>query len=131
MDINKNKEYYKTLKKEDICNCDYCKNYISQVKKQYPITSDFLKELGVDIEKPFEVIPLEAKDDIIYYSEILYVVLGDKSEFKKAKIGKVKVELADSYPDTNIKENHYVIKLSPIAIQNMQSIMARSVPGMG
>ena len=34
------------------------------------------------------------------------------------KIGKVKVELADSYPDTNIKENHYVIKLSPIAIQN-------------
>ena len=118
MGVNKNKEYYKALKKEDICNCDYYKSYISQVKKQYPITSGFLKKLGVDIEKPLEIIPLEAKDDITYYSEILYVVLGDKSEFKKAKIGKVKVELADSYPDTNIKENHYVIKLSPIAIQN-------------
>ena len=108
----------RTRKKDNKYDCDYQNAYISLVKKQYPVTTEFLREFGVNIEKPFKVNLLEIKDDIIYYSEILYIVLGDKTKFKKAKIGKVKVELADSYPDTNIKENHYVIKLSPIAIQN-------------
>ena len=108
----------RTKKKDNKYDCDYQNAYISLVKKQYPVTAKFLREFGVNIENPFKVNLLETKDDIIYYSEILYIVLGDKTKFKKAKIGKVKIEIADSYPDTNIKENHYVIKLSPIEIQN-------------
>lgn len=109
-------------KKDNKYDCDYQNAYISLAKKQYPVTAEFLREFGVNIEKPFKVNLLETKDDIIYYSEILYIVLGDKTKFKKAKIGKVKIEIADSYPDTNIKEEHYVIKLSPIAIENNMKI---------
>ena len=118
----------RTRKKDNKYDCDYQNAYISLVKKQYPVTAEFLREFGVNIEKPFKVNLLETKDDIIYYSEILYIVLGDKTKFKKAKIGKVKIEIADSYPDTNIKEEHYVIKLSPIAIREHQKKDAKRYP---
>ena len=75
----------RTRKKDNKYDCDYQNAYISLVKKQYPVTAEFLREFGVNIENPFKVNLLETKDDIIYYSEILYIVLGDKTKFKKRR----------------------------------------------
>lgn len=122
MEIGKNKTYYKKIKTEDICENDYCKNYISQIKKEYPKTTEYLDSIGVDIEKPFKVVPLKAEDKMVYYEEAQYIVLGNKNNFKNTKIGRLKIEITDSHPETNIDEEHYVIKLSPIAVKNNLSI---------
>lgn len=37
MNVKKPKAYYTALKPEDICGCDYCRNYIKKVKDSYPL----------------------------------------------------------------------------------------------
>ena len=36
LDIEKTKSYYNQIRSEDLCDCDYCKNNIHEVKAAYP-----------------------------------------------------------------------------------------------
>ena len=67
IDIEQTRQYYTEIKTEDLCDCDYCKNYYLQVKEAYPLVADYLNELGVDIEKPFEISPLEPVNGMLEY----------------------------------------------------------------
>lgn len=59
MDIKRTKQYYKQLSSHDLCDCAYCQNYIGEIKSTYPKVAEYLFSLGIDIEKPFETMPLE------------------------------------------------------------------------
>ncbi len=36
MNIEKTKKYYDDLTDADICDCEYCRNYVREVKAAYP-----------------------------------------------------------------------------------------------
>ena len=36
LDIEKAKLYYNQIRSEDLCDCDYCRNNIHEVKAAYP-----------------------------------------------------------------------------------------------
>ena len=36
LDIEKTKSYYNQIRSEDLCDCDYCRNNIHEVKTAYP-----------------------------------------------------------------------------------------------
>ena len=35
MDVEKAKSYYNQIRSEDLCDCDYCRNNIQEVKAAY------------------------------------------------------------------------------------------------
>lgn len=116
MDIKNTKLFYENIKDEEICSCAYCKNYIKEVEKTYPKLADYLESLGVDIKKPFETMPLEPSEGYIDYIAIQYIVLGNKEDFKREKIGDVIIETTESHPDTSLDIEHYVIHLYPLRL---------------
>ena len=117
MDIIKTENYYKTLSKDSICSCDYCRNYYKEVKAVYPELSDYLAAMGVDIEKPFEAMSLEPYEGTIEYIAVQYIVMGDAAEFKSEDVHGVHIGIADSHPMTDIDEEHYVVEISPIRLK--------------
>lgn len=72
MSIKETKQYYDSLTAVDLCNCAYCRNYIREIRNAYPKVAEYLLALGVDIEKPFETIPLEpdATGSVEYLSSL-------------------------------------------------------------
>ncbi len=118
MDIKKTKDFYDTLPPDYVCQCDYCQNYIKEIKRSYPLVANYLQSIGVDIEKPFEAIPLEPdKKGYIDYPGVQYVVLGSRDDFKRTTISDVEIDITESHPSTNIKDEHFVIELSSIYLR--------------
>ena len=117
IDINKNRDYYAQLSQEDLCNCVYCKNYYKQVKYEYPKVDTYLKSLGIDIGKPFETSPLEPENEYLTYCSCQYIAFGDCEDDYHYKIGNIEFRKATSYPDTNIKDKHFVLEFSPITLK--------------
>ena len=117
MDIKKTELYYRTQAEEDLCACDYCRNYYREIKGAYPVLSDYLKAMGIDIEKPFEAMPLEPFKGTIEYIAVQYIVMGNSSDFMETNILGVHIGIADSHPMTDIEEEHFVIELSPITLK--------------
>lgn len=115
MDITKTKAFYELLAPDYVCDCDYCKNYVKEIKRAYPLLADYLQSIGIDIEKPFETMPLELdKDGYIDYIGVQYVVLGSKDDFKKTVVSDVSIDITESHPRTNVTDAHFVIELLPI-----------------
>ena len=77
----------------------------------------YLENIGADIEKPFETMPLEEKDGYIEYAAAQYIVMGSREGFKESKVGDVTITLADSHPTTGIEEEHFVIEIYPIVLK--------------
>lgn len=118
MDIEKTKLYYEQLNYNNLCDCVYCKNYICSVRSAYPGISDYLSRIGVNIEKPFETIPLEPDaSGYIEYICAQYVVLGHPDDFEKASISSVNLSISESHPATAINEPHFVIEIYPIRLK--------------
>ena len=115
MTIEKNRQFYKDY--DDLCDCAYCKNYIKEVKKTYPDLGVYLDKLGIDIEKPFETMPGEVSGGFIDYLGVQYIIIGNKSNFKKAKLGNLTIDLAESYPDPGLDCNYYIIEIYPIKLK--------------
>ena len=44
MDVEKAKSYYNQIRSEDLCDCDYCRNNIHEVKAAYICPSHPIKE---------------------------------------------------------------------------------------
>ncbi len=118
MDVRKTRDFYNSLPVDYVCQCGYCQNYIQEIKRSYPLVADYLQSIGVDIEKPFEAIPLEPDEQgYIYYIGAQYIVLGSSDDFKRAAISDVKIDITQSHPTTNIEEEHFVIELSSIYLR--------------
>ena len=114
MDIEKTRRYYARLTDADVCDCAYCRNYVKEIRAAYPELDAYADQLGIDLEKPLETIPVEPAEGRILYSGAQYVVLGAADEFGETSVRNVRVFVADSHPMTGIAEEHFVIELSPI-----------------
>ena len=71
----------------------------------------------MDIEKPFEAIPIGPDNGIMFYSGAQYVIMGSPEDFKESSMGDVRMFITDSHPMTDIEEDHFVIELSPIYLK--------------
>ena len=114
MNKEKTKQYYDHITAADICDCEYCQNYVREVKAAYPELVEFLNSIGVDIEKPFEAIPVGPVNGKMLYSGAQYVIMGTADVFKETSVGDVRIFITDSHPMTEIEEDHFVIEISPI-----------------
>ena len=76
MDIEKTRRYYVRLTDADVCDCAYCRNYVKEIRAAYPELDAYADQLGIDLEKPLETIPVEPAEGRILYSGAQYVVLG-------------------------------------------------------
>lgn len=118
MSIKETKQYYDSLTAKDLCNCAYCRNYIREIRNAYPKVAEYLLALGVDIEKPFETIPLEPDETGgIEYLSSQYIVIGNTDGFIKTVIDTVTVDITDSHPLTNIDKPHFVIEIYPVRLK--------------
>ena len=122
MNIEKTRQYYNQLTNEDICDCAYCKNYVKEIRSSYAELANYLDTLGVDIQKPFETIPVEPANGMMFYSGVQYIVMGADEDFGETFIGDVQVSITDSHPTTDISENHFVIEISPIYLKWNESL---------
>ena len=116
MNIEATKAYYENMPLTDLCHCDYCQNYIKEIRKAHPLLANYLKAIGVNIEKPFETMPLEPDNNRIEYIAVQYVVFGDFKNFKETIISNVSIQIAKSHPYTDINEKHFVIEIAPIIL---------------
>ena len=118
MDIERTKQFYRELKRSNLCDCAYCRNYVNEVAKAYPAVTAYLQTLGVDIAKPFETMPLELDEDgRMPYIGPQYLVFGEEEGFAAATVrdvNDVEVCLAQSHPGDDIQEPHFVIEIFPI-----------------
>jgi hypothetical protein len=48
MDIKKTRSYYENKMRDNVCQCDYCQNFIDEVKGAYPEIAEYLSSLGVN-----------------------------------------------------------------------------------
>jgi hypothetical protein len=116
MDKIKTENYYRALNNENLCSCNYCRNYYKEVKETYPELSDYLARMGIDIEKPLETMPLEPFEGSIEYIAVQYIAMGNATNFKNENIEGVHICIADSHPTTDIDEEHYVIEIYPLRL---------------
>ena len=115
MTIEKTRQFYKDF--DDLCDCAYCRNYIKEVRTAYPDLAQYLNKLGVEIEKPFETMPGEPDGGCIEYFGIQYIIIGNKDDFRKVKLGEVTIDLAKSFPEPGIDRDYYVIEIYPIKLK--------------
>lgn len=118
MNIKETKQYYSNLIVEELCDCVYCRNYIREIRNAYPKVSEYLLALGVDIEKPFETVPLEPDETgYIEYISAQYVVIGNPDDFDKTVVDSVTVDKTDSHPSTDVDKLHFVIEIYPVRLK--------------
>lgn len=118
MDIEKTKAFYSRIKRTDLCECAYCRNYVSEIKASYPTLAEYLDQLGIDIEKPFETMPLEPDEaGYIEYICSQYIVCGSTDGFEKTVIDSVNVDISEWHPSTNVEEAHFVIEIYPVRLK--------------
>lgn len=58
MNTEKTRQYYRKLTGADVCQCASCRHYVKTVRSSCPDLAAYLDALGIDIEKPFEAIPI-------------------------------------------------------------------------
>lgn len=113
MDMDRTKEYYARLTEDDLCQCEYCRTYVREIRKALPRLAAYLERLGVDIEKPFEVLPLDETAEYMEYLAVQYVVIGSAEGFEENALEGMDVLITDSHPTTDIEEDHFVIEIVP------------------
>lgn len=114
MNVEKTRAYYEGFDEEDRCPCAYCRNYEREIARAYPALAKTLEEMGIDIEKPFETMPLEPDADGIEYIGAQYIVFGEKTGFLRRCVGDVVIDLTATHPTTDLEEAHFVIEVGPV-----------------
>lgn len=119
MNREKTREYYRSMKDEDLCDCEDCRLFYRTFRSSYPEVSAYLETLGVDAEKPLDTIPLcRNEKGYMMYCGPQYVIMGSSDDLEKKEIGGVSFEVTDSHPYTAIDEEHFVIELSLIELKD-------------
>jgi hypothetical protein len=60
--------------------------------------------LGVDIEKPFDVSPLEPENGMLEYCACWYIVFGSCPDNYRHKIGDADFGVVSAHPSTGIED---------------------------
>lgn len=118
LNVGQTKQFYAQLKSSDLCSCAYCQNYIRQIRAACPGAAEYLRRMGADIEKPFEVIPLDV--DEAGYADYLcaqYILCGDAGDFAETVVDALHIRLAEAHPSTRLTQAHFVIELYPIRLK--------------
>ena len=126
IDKEKTEIYYQNC---EVCSCSNCKNFYSQIKELYPNICIYLESLGIDPEKPFELIPIddENKETIDYIC--LYVIYGTYENKVLNTIDGVDISINENnHPDTLIDEEHFVIDFGPISFPKKRIYFYRHIP---
>lgn len=120
VDLLKNLEYYESDKSLP-CDCEVCKIFYDNVKNKYPKIVAYLKELNVDILRPFELIWFENEENkTIEYEGCQYIVFGQCEDDFKFQIDDIIFE-NNTYlhPSTkHIKEKYFVLDFGKIVLSN-------------
>ena len=115
LDFNKTKLYYEQLGEDDLCNCEGCENYIRKIKRTYPKLSKYLLSLGVDIEKPFEIMYIGPDENTnIEYLIVQYLMCGNVDNFESKVIEEFTIDISKSHPSSTFDEEHFIIDVYPI-----------------
>lgn len=118
IDVRKTQKYYNAVMPNDLCGCNYCKNYYLQIKDAYPLVADCLASMGIDIGKPFDTSPLEPDEKgTLEYHACQYIVFGSCGTAYSHKVSDVEICVAASYPSTGIEDEHFVLELDPIRLE--------------
>lgn len=116
VDIKKTKDYYKT---HSLCECDYCRNYYTQIKGKFPKLEAFLSDFGIDISKPDHIFSVELDNSLDYIS-VEYTVCG-----KIVAIGKNEMDIYDhqllniKITDGFVSPNEQISNYFTISVMNI------------
>lgn len=117
MDIKRTRKYYEAMSFDDLCQCEGCQYYARHVRAALPQVAEYLNGMGVDIEKPFETMPIEEyAKGYIYYIAVQYIVIGDADGFRETKIGDINVEIDELHPAAKLDEKYFVISIGPVTL---------------
>ena len=125
MDIERTRRLYADMKKEDLCQCNYCQAYVRRIKAALPGMATYLQALGVEIDKPFEVLPLFENEDDMFFTGAQYLVCGSQDGFKETCIDGVSVFTTDSHPVVDMDEEHFVIEIQAENMVRLKSFFPR------
>ena len=112
MNIEQTRRHYQSISEEDLCRCAFCRTYTAKIKAALPRMAAYLDSMGVDIEKPLEVLPLDETEEEMEYMGAQYLVLGAPEGFPEITVEKIPVFITDSHPSTKIPEKHFVIEIA-------------------
>ncbi len=118
MPVNKEAtiQYYE---KYTPCNCGDCKYFIEHIEKKQPDICEYLKKLGIDPLKPYELMSIHTeKEKRIEYIDCAYLIIGNIDKEVEQEINGMKVafRLKDGYPTENISDDYYFISFGPISM---------------
>ena len=117
IDLKDTVKFYQTY--NDVCRCEHCRNYYNKIQITYPKLDVFLKQYGVDILKPVEVIEYSFDDDFEKRYESFYVICGNLKE-ENALI--LDDDLEIKFLDRNdlfeifVNENYFLIQVNGIRL---------------
>ena len=101
------------------CNCGDCRYFIKNIETEQPELCEYLRTLGVDPLKPFELMSVYfEKDKRIKYFDCAYVVFGKFQENFEKEISGMKISTCpkDRYPLLDTDEEYFLISFGPISI---------------
>lgn len=108
-DIDKTKDFYRTY---NPCSCHYCENYYAQIEKFSQLTI-FLKGFGVDVLKPWELVPFEDENcRSVDYISCQYIIIGQCPDDFIKTIDGIVISKATLFPTPNLEVEYFVIEFS-------------------
>lgn len=116
INLEKTKTYYEAYDSSKDCDCIYCEFFKDQVEKSFKDLSSYLRTLGVDPKKAFEIsLPYLDHGENLVFPSVQYVVFTDgPGDFSK-DLGGIEIFSTDSHPSTGIDEPHTVLDLGPLS----------------
>ena len=115
-DKKRTEAYYAALAEGELCHCAYCRNFYARVKAAYPLTVVFLAELGADIEKPLETMPLEPENGFLEYCA-QYLVFGECEDDFSFENGETECRKAVSHPSIEAEEPYFVLECFGVTLR--------------
>ncbi len=98
------------------CRCGDCKLYYSSIEKLHPLICAYLRELGVNPLKPFELISISPDNQTLEFVSCQYVLFGTIEGDYKKEIDGILIEKDDHHPSLETNDDYFVISFGPVKI---------------
>ena len=115
IDKEKNLLFYKSYIP---CNCVYCRNFYAQIKSVCKSLAEYFQQYNIDIQKPYELAPINFKDKTEYIS-CQYLVFGECSDDFQMNIGDITLRKELSHPSTDSYEKPNFVLDFAITLPNL------------
>ena len=101
------------------CNCGDCRYFIKHIETEKPELCEYLRTLGIDPLKPFELMSIYfEKDKRIEYFDCAYVVFGTINDSFEKEVNGIKLSTCskERYPLLDTDEEYFLISFGPISM---------------